>query len=354
MYSMRLLFITQSVDERDTVLGFVCGWLREFANEFSDISVVCLRKGVFSLPENVKVFSINNTKCCGLQTLGVVGKALIFLRFVWRTRNDYDAVFVHMNQEYILLAGVLWKILGKKVALWYNHTSGNFLTRTAMMLADVVFHTSPYAFTAGTKKSVRMPAGIDVERFSQVAGVVRAPKSILYLGRIAPVKGVKTLIEASLILQQRGVDFSITICGDALPRDSEYEKILRQLAEPLVVSGKCRFIAGVPNSEAPSVFSIHKIFVNLTPAGNYDKTVLEAAACGTIPIVSSPAFRDAFPTELFFEEKNPQSLADKIEKIFTLREDEQLEISNRLRKYVEEKHNLKILPKRIYENLLHC
>lgn len=348
---MRLLFITQAIDEREPVLGFVCNWLRVFAGGFSHVSAVCLRKGGYDLPQKVKVFSLGKergTHCfvCAVR----------FLRYVWRTRNDYDAVFVHMNQEYILLAGILWRCMGKPIALWYNHTAGNVWTKVAMRLATTVFHTSPYAFTAESTKSVRMPAGIDTKRFVPISGIARVLHSVLYLGRIAPIKGVKTLVEAARQFDERGADFSLTICGDAFSRDAEYESRVRALAEPLVAKGKCRFLPAITNTEAPHIFSAHEIFVNLTPRGNYDKTALEAAACGAIPVISSPAFRDAFPPELFFEERNPASLADALERVFAMPKEKKEEIRMKLRKSVVETHDLNLLVKKIkeiYENLLH-
>jgi glycosyltransferase involved in cell wall biosynthesis len=346
---MRLLFITQVVDEQDPVLGFVCGWLRAFAKKFSHISAVCLRKGSFSLPENVSVFSLGKERGGNKLTY-----AFRFLRFVWRVRREYDAVFVHMNQEYILLAGILWRVWGKKVGFWYNHTAGGVWTNIAMRLAQVIFHTSPYAYTAGTKKSFRMPAGIDTARFTSIPDVVRAPRSILYLGRIAPIKGVAILVEAVMQLYRRGVPFFLTICGRALPRDAEYERKIRTDVAPLVAAGVCRFVPAVPNAETPALYSGHEVFVNLTPAGNYDKTVLEAAACGCIPVVSSLAFRDALPSELFFRERDSASLADTLERVLALPEERKEAMRVELRTYVVGIHQLSLLVEKIYENLLPC
>ncbi len=353
LYRMRLLFITQAVDEREPVLGFVVGWLRAFSNGFEHISTVCLRKGQYNLPDNVSVITLT-PDVDRRQTSGVILRAKRSARFmylVWNTRRKYDVVFVHMNQEYILLAGFLWRLLGKPVAFWYNHTDGGMFTKIAMRLATVVFHTSPYAFTAGSEKSVRMPAGIQTTRFTPVLGVSRSPRSILYLGRIAPIKGVKTLVESAILLHERGVSFSLTICGDALPRDEAYVELVRMLAAPLVEAGKCSLVPAISNAEAPHLFSEHEIFVNLTPSGNYDKTVLEAAACGTMPIVSSPAFRDAFPPELFFSERDPISLADAIERVFAFSNERRYEMAALIRDYVVKTHELTVLVQKVQTHL---
>ena len=62
-------------------------------------------------------------------------------------------------------------------------------------MAHNVFYTSPFSYTARFKHSRRMPAGIDTELFSRNAGITRQPRSILYLGRISPIKKVDVLIQ---------------------------------------------------------------------------------------------------------------------------------------------------------------
>ena len=79
---MRLLFITQAIDERDPVLGFVCWWLRAFAGEFAYISAVCLRKGESDLPKNISVYSLGKERA-----MRRFQCAISFLRYIWRTQN---------------------------------------------------------------------------------------------------------------------------------------------------------------------------------------------------------------------------------------------------------------------------
>ena len=65
-----------------------------------------------------------------------------------KEKKNYDAVFSHMNPEYICVAGVLWKAWHKKIALWYNHKIGSWAAKKAFILADKIFYTSAYAFAA--------------------------------------------------------------------------------------------------------------------------------------------------------------------------------------------------------------
>ena len=92
--------------------------------------------------------------------------------------------------------------------------------------------------------------------------------------------------------------------------------------------------------------------VNLSQTGSIDKTVLEAAACGTLVLTSNEAFLEPLSkiSPLFiFERDNPNDLAEKIKKIKSLSEDERLSLGKKLRGWVEKEHNLANFAKRIIE-----
>lgn len=52
------MIVTQKVDVNDPILGFFHRWVEEFAKHFERITVICLQKGEYNLPANVKVFSL--------------------------------------------------------------------------------------------------------------------------------------------------------------------------------------------------------------------------------------------------------------------------------------------------------
>lgn len=339
---MRLLILTQKVDEDDDVLGFMHGWLKEFARQLEKVTVICLYKGEYHLLPNVKVLSLGKEQ--GESRIKYLWN---FYKYIWRERKNYDAVFVHMNQEYILLGVPVWKILGKKTAFWYNHTCGDFLTRAAIFMADIVCHTSPFAYTAGTKKSRRMPAGIDTTLFKPDEKINGEPKSIMYIGRIAPLKKVDILIEAAKILDEEGLNFVLDIYGAAAAKDGDYFKKLQEISEGLRKKKKLFFRAAVPNKDTPAIFNTHLVSVNLTPKGNYDKTVLEGMACGTLPLVSSPAFNDIIPPEFRFLENDSRDLVEKIKFVFSLPEISLAKYRLACRQAVEKNHALTKLVNKI-------
>lgn len=281
---MKLLIVTQAVDTEDPVLGFFVRWIEEFSKHVEHIEVICLKEGKHLLPINVRVHSLGKERGAANR----VAYVWRFLSLAWRLRRDYDAVFVHMNQEYILITGWLWKLLGKHVYLWRNHYAGSWLTDVAAAFCTKIFCTSKYSYTARYAKSVLMPVGVDTERFSPDKNIQRKLHSILFLSRIAPSKRVEMLIDALITLAERGSDFTATIVGSPLPKDESYYAEIKERARPL--ANRITFSPGVPNSETPDLYRAHEIFVNCSTSGMFDKTLFEAAASGCFVLAASKDF----------------------------------------------------------------
>lgn len=345
---MRLLICTQKVDRGDPILGFFHRWVVEFARHFESVFVICLEEGEHILPENVKVVSLGKEK--RRSRMQYVSR---FYRYINAYRDQYDVVFVHMNPEYIVLGGLLWRLWRKKIGLWYNHTYGTLWTRMGLLLAQYVFHTSPYAYTANTRKSVRMPAGIDTDIFKPSPGVDRTQNSVLYVGRLSPVKYIDVLIEAMEMLPDSVAQHTtLDVYGKAPEGDEAYEESLRLHKGERQNGARIAFHGSVPNTQTPSIYNTHSIFVNLTPSGNYDKTVLEAMACGTLTIVSSKAFEDIIDRVYMFPARDAQMLATRLQETFALSDDEYDVFSRQLREQVVQTHSLTMLGERLANTFL--
>jgi len=340
---MRLLILTQKIDSDDPVLGFFHTWVEKLSPHFEKISVVCLEKGRYNLPSNIKVYSLG--KEAGQNKLKYVSKFFVYIIGLAR---EYDAVFVHMNQEYVLLGGLFWKLLGKRVYLWRNHPEGSILTRIAVALSYKVFCTSPYSFTAKYKKTSLLPVGIDTDKFKVTrAQVERKQNSILFLGRMSPIKKPEILIEALSILHKEQVDFQANFYGDPLPKDKTYYASLLEKAASLGLDSKIIFHKAVANDKTPAIYSEHEIFVNLTPTGSMDKTILEATACGCIPIVSNDAYKGIFEDGMLTNGEHTD-LAEKIDFWLKSSSEAKAATSGPIEGYVLEKHSLGALIEQLY------
>lgn len=347
---MRLLILTQKVDINDTVLGFFHGWVKEFSKHAEQVTVIALGVGEYHLPDNVRVFSLGKEKVKSLDSWPVFGEQLRkmhyllnFYRLIWSEQKNYDAVFVHMNQEYVLLGGLPWKILGKKITMWRNHYAGSFLTDIAAVLCDTVFCTSKYSYTAKYKKTVLMPVGIDTDLFKRKEGVTKKPNSILFLARIAPSKKSELLIEALRILKSEDVQFTADFYGNAELKDAPHLDSLKKKVREYGLESAVSFNHGVPNNKTPEIYGSHTIFVNTSPSGMYDKTIFEAMACETLVLTSNKNLEGVIDDMFLFEEDDAHDLAQKLEVLLGLNEEMRQEYGKMLRNYVIEKHGLKQL-----------
>jgi glycosyltransferase involved in cell wall biosynthesis len=339
---MKLLVFTQALDRNDPVLSAYHRLVAEIATRFESVTAICLKKGDYDLPKNVTVLSLG--KEAGESRIKYVKN---FYRLIFAKRNDYDAVFVHMNQEYVLLGGLLWRLWGKKVTMWRNHHAGNWLTALAVALCDKIFCTSRYSYTARFKKNVLMPVGIDTDMFVKMAGAPKKPRSILFLARIAPVKKPHVLIAALKLLRAKGIEFTADIYGDPLPKDRAYYELLKQSDTDGIVS----FRGGVPNSEAVGVFNAHEIFVNLSSSGMYDKTIFEAMACETLSLASNKNLHGLVSEDFIFEEDDVEDLAGKLGRLLDLPASEKVARATALRQIVIEHHSLRELAQKLAREL---
>ena len=343
---MHLLILTQTVDSEDTFLGFFHAWVQEFAKEFESIMVICLKEGSHSLPQNVRVLSLGKEQGAGRATY-----VYRFFVYILRHRKAYDAVFVHMNQEYVLLGGWFWRLMGKKVVMWRNHPAGSVVTDGAAFFCNKVFCTSRFSYTAKYKKTRLMPVGVPAHMFLSSDDDARIPRSILYFGRITPVKKIEKLLHALGVLRERGVPFSATFCGDTLPEYRSYVESLKALALKLGIQASVAFENGVAYEKAPQLYARHALCVNMSPSGSFDKTIFEAMLSGTLVLSCNENLRGEVDGALLFKEDDEYDLAEKLEGLLLLEGAEARKLSESLKTYAHEHHSLQALSKQLRREL---
>ena len=342
---MRLLICTQKVDRDDPILGFFHRWLIEFARHFDSVIVICLEERRHELPANVRVLSLG--KEAGVSRMGYMRR---FYSYIWHERRNYDRVFVHMNQIYVILGGLFWKLWNKKIGLWYAHRAVSLRLRVAACLADEIFTTAPESFGLQTEKLHVVGHGIDVESFmgeAHHAHSGRAPRAytlaelpvgsvlhghdvppsdyhssprLISVGRITRIKNLETLIEAIGLLRDDHPDIECVIIGPRVtPDDDSYFDELRSAVKSRGLQEMIHFKDAVPQSEIGAYYRDNDFNVNLTPTGGVDKVVLEGMAAGCVPLVSKEAFRPifgAYADKLTFRFQDPTDLAAKIQALW--------------------------------------
>ena len=338
---MKLLIVTQVVDTKDPVLGFFHEWIEEFAKQCDSVMVICLRKGEYHLPENVRVFSLGKEK--GSSRLARIKK---FFSYIYTYRNNYDTVFVHMNPEYIALGGFLWRRWHKKIALWYTHKSVDAKLRFAMRFVDIVFTASRASFRVTSGNVAVVGHGIDTEFFKPDMKEGSIETRIVTTGRIARSKHQIEMLSVLDELYKRDEKFRFTIVGaPSTPTEEEYAAILRHEINLRPYHDKVTLVGPVPHNQLPKILNEQDIFFNFSTTGSMDKAVLEALAVGVPVLSTNEAFKDLLsPFDLYVASKDIGVLADRVDKI--MNRPDRAGVVATLRNKVVEHHSLfKLIPR---------
>jgi glycosyltransferase involved in cell wall biosynthesis len=337
---MKLLIVTQKVDKNDDLLGFFHGWIEEFSHQVERITVICLYKGTSDLPSNVTVLSLG--KESGRSRIKYLFK---FFYYIIRYASSYDHVFVHMNAEYVVLAGWLWRLMRKKVSLWYAHGHVNTYLRISEKIVHVIFSSVKEACRIESSKLFLVGQGIKTDVF--VPPTKRNNHEvfkIVTVGRISAVKDYETLIDAVALLSKKGLKVEAHIIGNDGQNDqSAYYQTLRRLVSDKQLSSQIHFLGSIPNHSIISHLQNADLFVSMTHTGSLDKALLEAMSTGLPIVTCGEAFQSIlqpYTQVSMFKKKDPQDFANKIEYFVRLPEHERQTISRVMREKIVTQHSL--------------
>lgn len=339
---MRLLIVTQTVDKKDTTLGFFANWIRGISAHTEHTTVFALKTGVYEFEKNVTVVPL---RPWGHRA--PMRTALRFLKLAWQQRGEYDTVFVHMNQEYLLIAGWLWRLLGKRVYMWRNHYDGSVLTDIAALFCHKVFYTSKSSYTAKYAKGKQMPVGVDVDSCHLEEPIERKPHSVLFLGRFDLSKRPDLLIEALGLVAKEGIAFTATFVGGPSDSNSPYPGEVKARAEALDIASQVSFAGAVPNTETYKYYRSHAIYVNASRSGMLDKSLFKSIACGCLPLFVSADMAEIVGPEFSYAYGDVHSLAEHLKTVLSLSEEARAAHVRELNEKAIKAHALPILMDRL-------
>lgn len=187
-----------------------------------------------------------------------------------------------------------------------------------------------FLYQASDRKLVVIPPGVDPSHFypippdeaKQYLGLQPENRMVLFVGRIEPLKGVDTLIEAMACLDLREVHrpVHLAIIGgepNAVPQDMSDEMTrLQKLSDELVVGGMVVFLGKRGQDTLPYYYSAAEVVVMPSLYESFGMVALEAMACGT-PVIASEVgglgylVQDGL-TGYTIPDSDPQALCDKL------------------------------------------
>lgn len=349
---MKLLIITQTVDKNDDILGFFHTWIRSFAQECEEVTVIALRVGAYTLPSNVRVLSLGKEN--GISRIKYLYN---FYRYILRERKRYDTVLVHMNQVYVILGGCIWKFMKKSVALWYTHGHVSNSLRLATVFADKIFTATTSGFRIKTNKVRVIGHGIDTERFQYAKHQFAEDKPfrIVVVGRISPVKDYETALRALAIVKNKGYAVVFDVIGGAdTTLQEQYLQKLKTYTGDLNLTSDVVFHGALPNMHIAEQLARAHCFVSTSHTGSFDKAVGEAMATGLPILTSNEAFRDVlgiFSSKLMFTPGDESGLAKLLIEMIDITNDEREKLGYELSQIITQQHSLGLFAKKLIKEL---
>lgn len=232
---------------------------------------------------------------------------LKFAMFLYRERNTYDVVHVHIMKSMAFVAAVMGSYLGKKTFLkvsgideleqttlsqrnrshpYYKLLNWGCRKADRVIAISRITEARLREFAYAPEKVTYLPNGVEVNRFLPGSPEQRkiigkeATHIAIFVGRMAPEKGLFDLLEAWAGLSGAFPQSVLCLVGDGRLRKG-LEAVAsadRALSERVVFAGESR--------DVPKYLAAADCYVCSSFEEGLSNTVLEAMAAG-LPIVST-------------------------------------------------------------------
>lgn len=345
---MKPLFITQVWDEGDSILGFVPSWVKALSSQCESASVICMKQGASS--NLFPVYSLGKER--GASRLQ---KIYTFFLLIFRLRHEYDTVFVHMNPEYIVLAGWWWKLMGKRIILWYAHGTITWKLRLAALFTDCILTSTPEGCRLNSSKLRIVGQAIDTELFHPLDTVESSVVSLVVVGRVSASKGQLLALQALAQLYKEGISITLTCIGEPVyPQDYEYLAECKKFTREQKLESIVSFLGPKTRTELAAILPTMTLCINMSTTGSLDKAGLEALSVGVPVITANEAFRSVIgelSPELMLNHQASEELVRALRWYLALPTTQRQELRDTLRYEVVQHHSLHTFADRIFATL---
>ncbi|MGE5221046.1 MAG: glycosyltransferase [Omnitrophica WOR_2 bacterium] len=230
-----------------------------------------------------------------------------------------------------------------------------------------------WLYQTDTRKVIIIPPGVDLDHFypippdeaKEFIGIPKDQRMLLFVGRIEPLKGVDTLIQAIALLQSEaefsGEDICLSVIGgepDVSPQSLSDEMArLQDLRKQSSARDLVAFLGRRSQDTLPYYYSAAEAVVVPSYYESFGMVALEAMACGT-PVVASQVGGLAFlvqdgQTGFTVPVDEPQALADRLAELINdpdLRREMGAQAADFAREYAWEKIAARIV--KVYQEVL--
>jgi len=134
------------------------------------------------------------------------------------------------------------------------------------------------------KKVLVLPKGIDLVKFANENKAHPEKICAIVTRSLLPEYRHDIILKSFAILDQKGIDFVLTIIGDGtqLP-------MLKNLAKKLKIEDKVNFSGRIPNTELPELLQQANVYISMPITEGVSASLFEAMATNCYPIVTDIA-----------------------------------------------------------------
>lgn len=131
------------------------------------------------------------------------------------------------------------------------------------------------------EKVLVLPKGIDLKQFGNTKNNSSEKLTAIVTRSLMPEYRHETILKAFGIINQKGVDFELTIVGDGklLPT-------LKELTKKLDIENKVNFTGRIPNTKLPELLQQSDFYISMPITEGVSASLFEAMASNCYPVVT--------------------------------------------------------------------
>lgn len=263
---------------------------------------ICVVGGIFDKPQDYRNKHMNTpetTLVSGLQERGIVAEGIGHLSFRSSTAESFDLVHVHHVAD-----GAI-RMIGSRLPFVFTAHSGpmihgykksmfsqllfKYILRhcdglVSLSARETAFFLSQVGKRSDSIKIAEIPNGIKTDLFFPKNSSIHDDNGVvhlLFVGQLAPVKGVQHLIEAVKILESR-YNLILTLVYQTDSLEDNY----RQMVAELSLQERVVFHGFASHLQLPDIYNAADLLVLPSYAEALPSVISEALMCG-LPVVAT-------------------------------------------------------------------
>lgn len=324
------------------------------------------------LPSNPSYYTLTQQKRSSLlySILNHIHNQLEIARFIFQNRGKYDCIFFHIGGEMLVIPLITTKVtqtpsvvfsLGSITESLADRGHRGLLNKLLSIGVDtmtrIVDHLATkrvYLSESMAEKSANERTElvanlnyIDTDEFNKTNPWNERNIDILFLGRLANVKGILPFIDSLRHAAEDQPNLTVKIAG----KGSEEDQAKQQVSE-YGLDSNVEFLGWVDRSDVPEILNQSRLLALPSESEGVPKSVLEAMACGTIPVATNVGGIKDILTDgergFVVESNNPETFSRAmLNALSTNRSD----MSARCREYIKENQSYSATRKQYIELL---